>query len=271
MKLISHFRFSKSQRSGILFLATLIIGVGFLAIGFSSFINPKKNVAKPITSEEDKLPPFKIYPFNPNYISDFKGYSIGLSPEAIDRLTEYRNTGRFINSSKEFQKVTKISDSLLREIAPHFKFPTFEVVSKKVPTEKAIVKIDINKATPADFKSVYGVGDKLSERIVKYRELLGGYYYLDQLEEVYGLSSETIANIKNGFAIKTLPVYHKINVNTASVKEISEVPYLNWSIAKKIVTYRTKQRNVNSISELTKIEDFPANKLNRIELYLTTD
>ncbi len=34
----------------------------------------------------------KIFPFNPNYITDYKGYSLGMSNEEIDRLHQFRAT-----------------------------------------------------------------------------------------------------------------------------------------------------------------------------------
>jgi hypothetical protein len=60
----------------------------------------------------------KIYPFNPNFITDFKGYKLGMSVTEIDRLLAFRKTNRYVNSAAEFQQVTQVSDSLLAQIAP---------------------------------------------------------------------------------------------------------------------------------------------------------
>ena len=65
----------------------------------------------------------KIYPFNPNYITDYRGYVLGLTVAELDRLAAYRSEGKFINSAVEFQQVTLISDSLLMALTPYFKFP----------------------------------------------------------------------------------------------------------------------------------------------------
>jgi hypothetical protein len=53
-----------------------------------------------------------LYPFNPNFITDFKGYKLGMSVQEID-LLEYRKGNKYVNSPKEFQAVTQVSDSLL--------------------------------------------------------------------------------------------------------------------------------------------------------------
>ncbi|MCM5661621.1 ComEA family DNA-binding protein [Galbibacter mesophilus] len=268
---MSHFRFSKSQRSGIFFL---ILGV-LLIQSFSIWghLFKKDNVVfdNNFSSERETFAKLIMYPFNPNYLSDFKGYSMGLSTEEIDRLWAFRNSGKFLNSASDFQKVTKISDSLLLQLSPYLLFPKFEKRQPTIFSVKRFKKLDVNTATAKDFQKVYGVGEKLATRLIKYRSYLGGFYFLDQLDEVYGLNKEVVVRLKEHFEIRKKPSFVKLNVNTASVKQISEVTYLSWEIAKKIVTYRTKYHKIDSIAELTKLEDFPTNKLNRIELYLTTD
>ena len=73
----------------------------------------------------------KMYPFNPNYITDYKGEQLGMSLLEIDRLLAFRENNKFVNSKDEFQKVTKVSDSLLHKIAPYFKFPEWVVKKDK--------------------------------------------------------------------------------------------------------------------------------------------
>ena len=64
-----------------------------------------------------------MYPFNPNYISDYKGYQLGMNVDEIDRLLAHREQSLYVNSAKEFQTITKISDSLLQKISSFFNFP----------------------------------------------------------------------------------------------------------------------------------------------------
>jgi hypothetical protein len=101
-----------------------------------------------------------MYPFNPNFITDFKGYKLGLSVAEMNRLLAFRKTNKYVNSASEFQAVTKVSDALLQEISPYFKFPDWVNKSnsnsgyKKFETSKneKIVTIDINKATLESFR-----------------------------------------------------------------------------------------------------------------------
>ena len=118
--------YSKSQRIGIIFLFVLIFicqGIYFFK-NFNSVENAPKEKAQWLSyqKEIDSLKILKsdfkptIYPFNPNFITDFKGYKLGMSVAEIDRLLAFRKQNKFVNSAEEFQQVTKVSDSLLKKL-----------------------------------------------------------------------------------------------------------------------------------------------------------
>ncbi|MDT7833322.1 helix-hairpin-helix domain-containing protein [Flavobacteriaceae bacterium S356] len=294
-KLRSHFWYNKNQRNGIfcLLLIIIVLQVVYVTIDFSGDtydVNTKElalfekqfDSLNELRLEKKK---FKLYPFNPNYITDYKGYQLGMSIKEIDRLLAYRKIGKFVNSKKEFQQVTKISDSLLIEIAPYFKFPDW-VVKRQAELEKGkhqfvkkedilphasdyvISSTDINEATIDDFQSINGVGETLSERILKYRNKLQGFTYNDQLFEVWNLKQETAQKILAVFKVKEKPLIKKINVNTASFKEVLAIPYIDYELCKKIFELRDEVAELQDIAELKNIEGFPLEKYNRIVLYL---
>ena len=138
-----------------------------------------------------------IYPFNPNFITDYKGFKLGLTPEQIDRLQAFRAQNRYVNSAQEFQQVTGVSDSLLAKIAPSFKFPDW-VKNRKTTaynyqdaSSKHFPKQDINTATAEALMKIYGIGEGFSNRILKYRDKLHGFTYIDQVAEVYGVDKRS--------------------------------------------------------------------------------
>jgi DNA uptake protein ComE-like DNA-binding protein len=236
-----------------------------------------------LKKKSSKKKKFKIYPFNPKYISDYKGYQLGMNVDEIDRLLAYREQRLYVNSAKEFQTITKISDSLLQKISPFFKFP--EWVKKKnnnknnqqryIPNSRInvseITTVDINKATLKDFTFIEGVDEYLSERIIKYRSKLQGFSFKEQLFEVWGLD-ELIANkILSTFSIKNKPIIKKVNINTASFKEVLSNPYIDYELCVKIFDYRDEVAELQSISEIKNIEGFPIKKYNRIVLYLLAE
>jgi len=293
-KFKSHFKFNKQERSGIFFLLAIIVLLQ-LVYAFSTSIFQEStsvankieldgvaqeqiNILKERTLENDSL---KIYPFNPNYITDYRGYKLGMSTQEIDRLHLYRSSNKFVNSAEEFQNVTLISDSLLQKIAPYFKFPEWvKSTSSQKSIEANVVKFnkkpnvtntvkDLNTASAQDLKVIYGIGEKLATRIIKFRDRLGGFLIEDQLYDVYGLKPEVAQKVLMKFKVQTKPEIVKINVNTANASEISKLVYLNYQVSSNIVAYRKQVGEIKSIDELKKIEGFPSDKINRITLYLT--
>jgi len=292
MKLSSdtpYFKFSKSQRIGLfmLLLGIVIFQLFYFFVDFqpkSDKIDIKQNQWLEIPVPKDSVPKYakkgttKMYPFNPNFITDFKGYKLGMSVAEIDRLLAFRKTNRYVNSAREFQEVTQVSDSLLRTIAPYFKFPDW--VNQRNQKKNSFFKstlpfkkepktiLDINLATAEDLKKVYGIGDGLSARILKEKEKLGGFVSMDQLEDIWGLSPEVIEKINQSFAVKTIPDLEKVNVNKANMKELMQFPYFRYPLAKAIITFRSMNGEIKNAEDLAKISGFPVDKIKIIALYL---
>lgn len=283
----SHFVFNKSQQNGIFVLLGLIVVLQLIYFfyPFSSEAEVDAEHQQLVerlqasvdslrkAAAEDKAPEMAL--FNPNFISDYKGYLLGMSVEEIDRLHDYRDRERWINSAEDFQKVTQVSDSLLKAISPFFRFPEFvqrnaekQAVSKKAFSEP-LSKADLNSATAEELQRVNGIGEKLSDRIVKYRSSIGGFRGVIQLQDVYGLSPEVIERVNRQFDVQTS--FDRKNLQTISVIELSELPYFNYELARTVVNFREASGGIGSFAELTELKAFPAEKIDRIKLYLTID
>jgi DNA uptake protein ComE-like DNA-binding protein len=221
-----------------------------------------------------KMP--KVFPFNPNFLTDFKGYALGMSTEEIDRLLAFRKENKWINSVKDFKKVTKVSDSLLNKISPYFKFPDWVTNSKsknkyvkrefKEKTFKQ--KIDLNLATQGQLEGLNGIGKTFSKRIIDYRNKLGGFTNDIQLYEVYGLDFQATNTILKEFTVKTPKKIIKMALNSISASDIATVPSISFDIAKRIWEYRILNEGIKSFSELDNIEGLTKRKLQGIQLYL---
>ena len=286
----SHFKFNKQERSGIFFLLffLVIVQVGYF---FYNTIEAKESnlllkdgvtqkkidSLKKVAVKQDSI---KIFPFNPNYITDYKGYALGMSIDEIDRLHSFRANDKFVNSKEEFQKVTLVSDSLLNLISPYFKFPVWingsdsknlddKPVQKQYSVTKAVEIKDLNEATAEELQRINGIGEKLSARIIKFRDRLDGFMADDQLYEVYYLEPEVAERVLKQFKVIKKPEIVKINVNTATAEELSKLIYIQKDIAERIVNYRNLNGSINSFNELINIEGFPSERIERISLYLS--
>lgn len=286
MKIIKQFfDFNKNQRKGLLAFFVLILTLQMVYFGISykdNFIaeNPEKtewlsNQVWIDSLKKIEKPTYQMYPFNPNFITDFKGYQLGMSVEEIDRLHEFRKTNKYVNSAKEFQDVTGISDSLLTEISPYFKFPEWVTNPKSNNTyqkfekqqEKIIVK-DLNVSTQEDLMKIRGIGEKLSERILKYKTTLGTFVSMKQLSEIWGLSDEVIEELNKYFVVSDISEIKKIKINELSIKELGQFPYFKYPVSKNIVSYRSMNGEIKNSDDLIKIPEFPVEKIEIIVLYL---
>lgn len=294
MNIKSHFTFSRQQRSGILLLLLLIVSLlcVYWFVDFSEEDTFDISSAE-IVSIQNELDSLRLaaienskpqkYPFNPNFITDYKGYALGMTNEEIDRLLQYRKEGNWINSPADFKKVTGVSDSLLNELSPYFKFPDWvtnpkpktnykDFKNEKGFSEKPFAqKIDLNKATEEQLQQVSGIGEALSKRIISNREKLGGFSNDIQLYSIYGLEPSVAQRILNIFTVKTPKDIFKINVNTASASDISTIPGISFEMAKKIWEYRRLHEKINNVQELDKIEGMTERKLQLIQLYLSVE
>lgn len=288
----SHFTFSKSQRHGIFLLILLIIILQclYFFIEFSSddVIVDQKELSK-FQNEIDSLKSVEVearkpktYPFNPNYITDFKGASLGMTNEEIDRLLNFRKQNKWINSVEQFQEVTQISDSLLGAMAPYFKFPDWVVNPDKKSTtsnysfnnkpKTFAQKQDLNTATAQQLQKINGIGEVISDRIIKFRnKFIGGFIDEIQLQDVYGLSPEVIERITQEFAVKTPRTIQKINLNKATVDMLVTIQHIDYNLADQIIEQRKLRDGFKSFDELKKVKDFPVNKIDIIKLYLSLD
>ena len=129
-----------------------------------------------------------------------------------------------------------------------------------------ITVVDLNTASPTDLQKVRGIGPAFSERIIKYRNLLGGFSSNDQLTEVYGLSEETITKLLGQFEIQTKP--SPIDINADSAKILARHPYISYDLAWTIINYRKQNGDITSLADFKKIKSVNEETLERLKPYL---
>ncbi|PHS02724.1 MAG: hypothetical protein COA80_00135 [Leeuwenhoekiella sp.] len=286
----SHFELDNRQRNGILFLVLLVIGCWALYF----FVEPAQNDSYSKAVNENQLKIFearidsiqklrdsinqpKIYPFNPNFITDYKGYTLGMNVEEIDRLLRFRESGKWINSAEDFQQVTGVSDSLLAAIAPYFKFP--EWVNKPKTEDKPFKKevefpgskSDLNTVSFEELMKLEELDQAIAKRILDYRRKLGGFLDDRQLYDVYGISKDQVKQLQSRYTVLSKPEIKRIDVNKANASDLSTVPFITFEIAREIVNYRLLHNQINDLDELLKIDGITPYKLDRIKLYLSSN
>ena len=135
-------------------------------------------------------------------------------------------------------------------------------------TPKTIRPFDLNIADTTDLINLPGIGSKLSQRIISFRNRLGGFYSIDQVAETYLLPDSVFQKIKPALLLNNTHV-KQININTASIDEMKAHPYLKYNLANAIFQYRQQHGNFNSVEEIKKIMIITEDVFNKIAPYLT--
>jgi len=264
------FRFilSKPQRGAVLILLVLLIAVQLNRLLVNSPelspVDLSQTQLDSLRIKENAQTPI-VYQYNPNYLTDYRAYTLGLPPEAFDKLLHYQQTNSYVNTPKQFQEDTKLSDSLMEKLLAQLKFS--KPLYKSKTKNRIVLKKDINKASASDFQEVSGIGAVLSERIVKYRSYLSGFSVLEQCYELYGLDSLVVQRLWERFEIQSLPEIERLDFTTVSLQELEQIPYLNRADARKIIAHRTKNKGISTVT-LSELFVNSPNKLQGIKLYL---
>jgi len=152
------------------------------------------------------------------------------------------------------------------------KAETSKNYNKKYPSTtlpKNTIHLNINEATELQYKELYGIGDILAKRIVTFRTKLGGFHSTEQLKEVYGLTPETYNEIRSQLFVPQNFTIDKININTATIEELDNHPYISSKLASQIVKYRDKAGLYSDISQLQKMYAMNDTLYQKLSPYLT--
>lgn len=131
------------------------------------------------------------------------------------------------------------------------------------------IHLDINLATPEQLEAIRGIGPATAERIVKYRNLLGGSYHsLEQLQEVWGMRPEMLQAL---LACAYLAPQHvqRIDINHLDASALGRHPYIGYALAKRIVAYRTQHGPFGHLNDLLGIREVDTAAIRRVAPYLS--
>lgn len=137
----------------------------------------------------------------------------------------------------------------------------------RIPYKKREFTLDLNSADTLDFMQLRGIGEKLSKRIVAYRERLGGFVRKDQLLEVYGISEETYSKIESKLQLSKNNV-RQIDVNTTSINELKNHPYIDYYLAKEIISTRDRLGGFKDKKQLRSLSLMDAATYESLEVYI---
>lgn len=298
------FSLSHSQANGLLILFPLMLAILFSEPAWRWYIRHRKVDHSADIARLDSIiaswrhynslsrsagsagiskpdPGAKLFHFNPNTVDSTRLIDLGFSAKMASRVIRYRLKGGKFKIRQDVRKIYGLDSAFYSRLYPFIDLPTSAVRSAekvdwrkgaKLPFVKEVVSpFDINQADTGQLKKIRGIGDKLSLRLVRYRDALGGFITLDQLTEIYGLDTVVISRIREKTFIKPGFVPRHLNINVVSEKELADHPYLERSGARSIVAYRFQHGNFKSLEDLGKIGGLDQKAIRKLIPYLTTD
>jgi competence ComEA-like helix-hairpin-helix protein len=225
------------------------------------------------------------FKFNPNTISIDSLLLLGINKFSANNLIKYREKGGRIKSIEHFYTIYGMNkylgkyDDLLviNEIPKNTSIKEEKITTpavaenthyeRKEQSSLLLRVIDLNNTDTLELQSLNGIGNVLARRIIKYRDALGGFYDIEQIQEVYGLSYETFSKIIH--QIKIIPNdIKKINVNIATVELLAKHPYISNKNASVVIKYRNNHGPYKNFEDFKKVKVFSDEELEKLKPYL---
>ncbi|MCU7550011.1 helix-hairpin-helix domain-containing protein [Chitinophagaceae bacterium LB-8] len=195
------------------------------------------------------------FQFDPNALDEQGWARLGLPTRTIHTIINYRSKGGWFYKKEDIQKIWGLPEGFYQHVEDFILIPqAFTTAASQNTQSRKITytSIDINKADTTAFIALPGIGSKLANRIVNFRDKLGGFYSIDQIGETYGLPDSTFQKIRK---YVQCPEYslHQLNINTASKDELKAHPYIRWNLANAIVEFRNQHGNFTTLDDLKNI------------------
>jgi len=228
--------------------------------------------------------------FDPNTIDSVALVKMGLPMNLIANWVKYKNKGGRFKDKLAVRRIFGITSQLYEQMDSFIIFPQRKVLAFKAVTEPPVPKsagkfkrdtiihsgyvtkgkagefvLELNSADSINLLKVPGIGPVLASRIIRYRKLLGGFFAVSQLNEVYGMGRESIPNLRDYLSVNPSKLT-AFNINFSTIQELGRHPYIGYRTARKLVRLRDKKGKFLSAEDLSPV--VARDSLTRLTPYL---
>ena len=216
-----------------------------------------------------KLTPFI---FDPNVMTFSDWKRMGFTEKEAQQIVNYQSKGGRFFQKSDFNKLYCVSDEDYLLLEPYIQITPKEKPEQKWESTKVApyAKLDLNIIDSIQLRQIPGIGQKTANRIVDYREKLGGFINIQQLREVYAIDSSRFLQIKPYLFVDKTNI-KKLNINKLEIKELIKHPYVDYYLAKAIVVYRQNYGKYNSVEDIKKAVHFYDELYQKIVPYLCVE
>ena len=219
----------------------------------------------------------ELFNFDPNTLDESGWKKLGIKDKTIKTIQNFVLKKGHFYKPEDIGKIWGLHADEVEKLIPFVKIENTNSTNfpeKRTYEIKAFEKgkytpsvIEINIADTSLLIALPGIGSKLSQRILTFRDKLGGFYKVEQIGETFGLPDSTFQKLKPRFSISKTPL-RQININTASLDEMKVHPYLRYAIANAIIQYRNQHGSFAMVEDLKKIMLITDDIFNKAAPYL---
>lgn len=217
--------------------------------------------------------------FDPNTADSLQLRRLGLPAYVVSHILRYREKGGVFRSPDALAKIYGLKEEQFLQLRPYIQIdPSFQKTRRdtgRVGTAypEAFSRVEkyapgtvlsLNSADTSQLKRVPGIGSGLASMIVAYRNRLGGFTHVEQLQEI----SYADTSLNKWFVVKD-PPFRMIRVNKDGLDRLRNHPYMDFYKARAILEYRRKRGKIKGLSRLSLFEEFSEKDLQRLSPYLS--
>ena len=244
-----------------------------------TFLNEGENVSVSFhpPSVDAPFTEGQLFQFDPNTLPAEGWQKLGLNNRTIKTINNYRSKGGRFYKKEDLKKIwgmpeafyNRVEDYIVIENARPSYSNNYDRPAFPAPKGKREVSVvQVNRADTAELIALPGIGSKLANQIINFRDRLGGFHSTEQIRETYGLPDSTFQLLKPYLQVNAAEV-KKLNLNTATKDELRTHPYIKWALANAIVEYRNQHGAFKSIEELKNIMLMDEATFSKIAPYLS--
>ena len=204
-------------------------------------------------------------PFSLDTVTAKYLHAIGFSLREAELVIRYRDMIGGYRDMAEFKECYAVDSTMAARLRPYIIFEDRDTVETK--PDKLELPIDINSADSATLVRLNGIGPKSAVHILRYRQLLGGYYSKTQISELEVVTEENFQKILTQIYCDSAKI-KKIFINFARSNELEVHPYISNRMLKRIITYRELKGGWSTIEEMIESDILSADEAARIAPYL---
>ncbi|MBQ6612720.1 MAG: helix-hairpin-helix domain-containing protein [Alistipes sp.] len=219
-----------------------------------------RNTKKERHQQHIDLEPFMLDTVGESYLE-----LVGFTPKQAELVVRYRDIIGGYTSFEKFKECYAVDSIMAERLRPYIVFPEPKAKEEK----RAVVEfpVEINSADVATLVCISGIGQTSAQHIVRYRELLGGYYSVEQISELQVVTTENFQRILPQICCDNSKI-KKININFAAQNELETHPYLSSRMLKRIMNKRQLKGGWSTIEEMIDDNIFTKEEAARIAPYL---